>query len=174
MRRRHPLIEENVGILRQGVALIEQINDAVYANPKPPLMESGVGGHIRHCIDFYKRFLASFQTGRVNYALRQRNPLVETNRRLAIAEIEGIIESLSRLSSNDLQSVVQVIAEDVPGPLDAAVSSRSSVGRELQALLGHTIHHYAMVALALRLQGVAPSAEFGVAPSTLAYWRRTA
>jgi uncharacterized damage-inducible protein DinB len=174
MRRPHPLIEENIGVLRQGVALIEQITDAVYANAMPPLMESGVGGHIRHCIDFYKRFLSSFQTGRVNYVLRQRNPLVETNRHLAITEIEALIESLSRLSADDLQRDVQVIAEDVTVSLDAAVSSRSSVGRELQALLGHTIHHYAMVALALRLQGVAPSSEFGVAPSTLVYWRRTA
>lgn len=174
MRRSHPLIEENIGILRQGIALIEQIGDAVYANAKPPLMESGVGGHIRHCIDFYKRFLSSFQTGCLNYVLRQRNALIETNRRLAISEIEAIIEKLTQLSPDDLQRQVRVIAEDLPGPLDAGVWSCSSVGRELQALLGHTIHHYAMVALALRLQGVEPSAEFGVAPSTLAYWRRTA
>ncbi|MFL6213931.1 MAG: DinB family protein [Blastocatellia bacterium] len=174
MRRPHPLIEENVHILRQGVALIEQIGDAVYANAKPPMMESGVGGHLRHCIDFYQRFLSSFRTGRINYVLRQRNPMLETSRRLAISEIEAIIERLSQLSPDDLQSNVQVIAEDLTGPLDASAWSRSSVGRELQLLLGHTIHHYAMIALALRLQGVEPSAEFGVAPSTLAYWRRTA
>jgi hypothetical protein len=174
MRRSHSLIEENIRILRQGIALIEQIGDAIYANAKPPLMESGVGGHIRHCIDFYKRFFSSFQTGGINYVLRQRNPQIETNRRLAISEIEAVIERLSRLTADDLQSEVRVIAEDLPGPLDRSVWSCSSVGRELQALLGHTIHHYAMVALALRLQGVETSAEFGVAPSTLAHWRRTA
>ena len=38
----------------------------------------------------------------------------------------------------------------------------------LVALLG------LLIALALRLQGFEPSAEFGVAPSTLAYWRQTA
>ena len=174
MRRLHPLIAENINVLRQGIALIEQITDAMYANAKPPMMESGVGGHIRHCIDFYHRFLSSFQLGRINYVLRQRNPLIETSRRLAVSEIEAIIERLSPLSADDLQNEVQVIAEDLPGPMDASVENRSSVGRELQALLGHTIHHYAMVALALRLQGVEPSAEFGVAPSTLTYWRRTA
>lgn len=174
MRRLHPLIEENINVLRQGAALIEQITDAVYANAKPPMMESGVGGHVRHCIDFYKRFLSSFQTGRINYVLRQRNPLVETSRRLAVSEIEAIIAGLSPLSADDLRREVRVIAEGLPATLDAGLWSRSSVERELQALLGHTIHHYAMVALALRLQGIEPAAEFGVAPSTLAYWRRTA
>src|ERR1051325_9740316 len=110
MRRLHPLIEENISVLRQGVALIEQITDAVYANAKPPMMESGVGGHVRHCIDFYKRFLSSFRTGRINYVLRQRSLLVETSRRLAISEIEAIIESLSPLSADDLRREVRVIA----------------------------------------------------------------
>jgi hypothetical protein len=174
MRRLHPLIEENIAVLRQGAALIEQITDAVYANAKPPMMESGVGGHIRHCIDFYGCFLSSFKTGRINYVLRQRSPLVETNRRLAVAEIEKIIVRLSPLTADDLRRDVRVIAEELPASLVAGRWSRSSVERELQALLGHTIHHYAMVALALRLQDVEPGAEFGVAPSTLAYWRRTA
>ncbi|HKP10996.1 MAG TPA: hypothetical protein VJZ91_02760 [Blastocatellia bacterium] len=174
MERRHPLIEDNVSLLRQGIELIERVGDALYANARPPCMESGVGGHFRHCIDFYNRFLSSFSTGRINYLLRPRNPLVETSRRLAVAEVEAIIEKLRRLSPGDLQSDVQVIAEDFSGPLDAMAWSRSSVMRELQSLLGHTVHHYAMIALALRLQGFEPAAEFGVAPSTLAYWRRTA
>ena len=174
MEPRHPLIEDNVRLLGQGIELIEQVGDALYANTRPPLMESGVGGHFRHCLDFYNRFLSSFHTGRVNYVLRQRNPLLETSRRLAISEIEAIIEKLRRLSPDDLRSDVQVIAEDVSGPPGATAWGRSSAMRELQALLGHTVHHYAMIALALRLQGFEPAAEFGVAPSTLAYWRRTA
>jgi uncharacterized damage-inducible protein DinB len=44
---------------------------------------------------------------------------------------------------------------------------QSSVGRELQHLINHTVHHYAFVALILRLQGVAIEDDFGVAPSTL-------
>ena len=52
--------------------------------------------------------------------------------------------------------------------------SRSSIARELQSLLSHTVHHYAFIAVALRLQGVEPASDFGVAPSTLEYWRQTA
>ena len=174
MQRRHTLIQDNINALRQGVELIEAVSDAQFANARPPHMNSGVGGHFRHCIDFYNSFLRSFETGRINYVARQRNVRLETSRRLAVAEIETIIEKLRRVSPADLRREVQVIAEDTSGPLDASAWSGSSVLRELQSLLSHTIHHYAIIALALRLQGVEPPAEFGVAPSTLVYWRQTA
>ena len=174
MERSHTIIEDSINVLRQGIELVEQISNALYANARPPFMNSDVGGHFRHCIDFYNSFLSSFETGRINYLLRKRNQLVEIDRRLAVFEIEAIIEKLRRLSPTDLQSPVRVILEDSSGPLDAQGWSCSSVMRELQSLLSHTIHHYAIIALALRLQGFEPSAEFGVAPSTLAYWRQTA
>jgi hypothetical protein len=44
------------------------------------------------------------------------------------------------------------------------------VGRELQYLLSHTIHHYAIIGSILRAQGVEPGPDFGVAPSTLRHW----
>jgi hypothetical protein len=47
----------------------------------------------------------------------------------------------------------------------------TSLERELQFLLSHTVHHFALVALLLRAQGFEVSADFGVAPSTLAYWQ---
>jgi hypothetical protein len=174
MPRSHTIIEDSIQVLRRGIELVEQISDGLYANARPPFMNSGVGGHFRHCIDFYNSFLSSFETGRINYLLRKRNQLVEIDSTLAIFEIEAIIEKLRRLSPADLQSQVQVILEDSTGPLDALDWSCSSVMRELQSLLSHTIHHYAIIALALRLQGFEPSAEFGVAPSTLAYWSQTA
>lgn len=174
MQRSHTIIEDSIQVLRQGIELVEQISNGLYANARPPFMNSGVGGHFRHCIDFYNSFLSSFETGRINYLLRKRNQLVEIDSTLAIFEITAIIEKLRRLSPADLQSQVQVILEDSTGPLDAPDWSCSSVMRELQSLLSHTIHHYAIIALALRLQGFEPSAEFGVAPSTLAYWSQTA
>jgi hypothetical protein len=165
------LIEENVNALKQGVELIEEMGNCLYSNPKPPFLNNGVGSHFRHCIDFYNGFLSSVETGRINYVLRKRNRLVEANSSLAVLEIETIIEKLRRLSPAVLRKQVLVIAEDSGGALGW---SQSSVMRELQSLLSHTIHHYAVIALALRVQGFAPPEEFGVAPSTLAYWRQTA
>ena len=172
MERRHPLIEDNVHMLMRGVELIERIGDCLYANTKPPFFKGGVGSHFRHCLDFYDSFLASLATGKVNYASRRRNPLVETNRPRAIQEIEAIIERLRRIPPADLQQAVEVITEDATAAADSSAWGRSTIGRELQSLLSHTVHHYAMIALALRLQGFEPPEAFGVAPSTLAHWER--
>ena len=51
---------------------------------------------------------------------------------------------------------------------EPAVWSRSSLLRELQFALSHTVHHYAIIARQLRERGAEPGADFGVAPSTLA------
>ena len=174
MVHHNTIIEDNIDVLRQGIDLIEEMGNCLYANGKPPFLNNGVGSHFRHCIDFYNSLLSSFKTGRINYAIRKRNVLVETDGSLAIFEIESIIKDLRRLSPADLRRQVQVIVEDSLAPVDSSVWGGSTVMRELQSLLSHTTHHYAIIALALRLQGFNPPEEFGVAKSTLSYLRQSA
>ena len=59
-----------------------------------------------------------------------------------------------------------------PAPLGYAVSNhcvKKSVSRELQVLSSHTIHHFALIAMTLRLHGIEMDPDFGMAPSTLRY-----
>jgi hypothetical protein len=174
MNRDHRIIEDNITLLRQGNDLIREIGARLYANNKPPLLQNGVGSHFRHCIDFYHCFLTSFEVGKINYALRERDRLVEVDGSVAIAKITAIIKGLRRLSPVDLGKPVQVIVEDSSDPPDPAAWGGSTVMRELQSLLSHTTHHYAIIALTLRLQGFNLSEEFGVAKSTLVHWRKSA
>jgi hypothetical protein len=58
--------------------------------------------------------------------------------------------------------------------VDLAVWCNSSVLRELEFLQSHAVHHYSLIAALLRLHGIEPDAEFGVAPSTLKYWKEEA
>ena len=43
----------------------------------------------------------------------------------------------------------------------------STLSRELQFLVSHTVHHDALIAAAARALGVATEPDFGIAPSTL-------
>ncbi|MEP0552783.1 MAG: hypothetical protein ABJE29_00430, partial [Balneola sp.] len=45
--------------------------------------------------------------------------------------------------------------------------SVSSIRRELQFLVSHTVHHYALIGLILKTMDVEVPEDFGVAPSTL-------
>lgn len=174
MRRCDSLISANVRLLSQGIDLIERLDDASYSNANAALSLNAAGSHFRHCIDFYHCFLGTIGTGRINYDDRRRNEAVESGRELAITETEKIIEGLGKLFLADGHKELLVVLEESTAQRAPSASSRSSIMRELQSLLSHTIHHYAFIALSLRLQGIEPGEEFGVAPSTVEHWRQTA
>lgn len=164
------LIRHNILFLRQGVALLERLNSELYVKTVAPYFSSGVGKHIRHNLDHYESFLAGLVTGKINYDGRQRDHRVETDRRYAIEKMLAIIsrlEALTALKWNHSISVQMNEADEKsPSPW-----SGSTLGRELQFLMSHTVHHYALLAIILKIQGFDCDEDFGVAPSTLKYQR---
>ena len=165
------LVAGCVGALEQGLALLERLDDRLYHDTGGLPVQSGVGSHFRHCLDFYHAFLQGVEKGRVNYNRRGRDTLVERDRACAAAKIEITIEGLCALARLPGDTRLQVGPEDSDPDLTDAWCG-STLARELQFLFNHTLHHFALVALVLRLRGFEPGEEFGVAPSTLAYWRR--
>ena len=164
---KNPLTSDCLAVLQQGAALLETLDETLYGVPRNLPVRSGVGVHFRHCLEFYDNFLAGVATGRVDYQRRERDPQAETDRAFALTKIAITIDALENLPVADGATALLVRVED-----SAADSwCQSSLSRELQSLLSHTIHQYALIALMLRLQGVEPEASFGVAPSTLDYWR---
>lgn len=173
MQRCDRLVADNIAILRQGVELTSCLGP-LYSRATARCFRGNIGAHFRHCIDFYNCFLSSAGSGRINYDLRARNELVESDPELAAAELQGIVDGLRSFSFADGHTELLVVLEGPTRTHERPCWSRSSIARELQSLLSHTIHHYAFIAISLRLQGIEPASEFGVAPSTLEYWRQTA
>ncbi len=60
------------------------------------------------------------------------------------------------------------------GGAEAEQWSHSTVRRELQFLLSHTVHHFALIAVLLERFEIAVPDDFGIAPSTLKYWQAQA
>lgn len=166
------MTSRNVHLLEQGLSLLEQIDESLYMGAPDGIAKAGVGSHMRHCLDFYDSFLLGVgagEQGRIDYDWRERNPLIEKDRSIAKAKIEATIAKLGGLKADGQQSLlVKLEGEQVQRN---STWSHSSVNRELQFLLSHTVHHYALMAMLLRLQGFEPAADFGVAPSTLKYWQ---
>lgn len=161
------LIDDNIGYLQQAASLLQRMPDDLYRKNTTLALSSSVGPHLRHCLEHYESFLAGWQTGQIDYDARARNVHVETERRYALALIEEIITALRCIEENDAERGVHV-KQDSNAAHEAAMPwSASSVRRELQFLVSHTVHHYALIAMILRLHGFEPDADFGVAPSTL-------
>ncbi len=162
----------NVSFLEQGIRLIRRLDDEQFRKASAGPFRGGVGSQFRHCLDFYGCFLGGLDGGRVDYCDRERDLRIETDREAAENATREVILALSALGAATADTALEVNSELSMGS-SRPCWSRSSVRRELQFLLSHTIHHYALISSMLAQQGFrfeGEYAEFGVAPSTLHHW----
>ena len=156
------LLETNLRLLAQGLELLERLDESIYPDRR-------VGAQFRHILDFYECFTGGLTCGRIDYNARRRDEAVEKRRSEGIARLRALSVRLARYSLPADDSVLLVRPEDME---ELAVSDQwiaSSAARELQFLLSHTTHHYALIGFALQAIGVPVDPDFGVAPSTLLY-----
>jgi uncharacterized damage-inducible protein DinB len=165
------LAHDNIHFIRQALSLLEVLDDESYCKPYPPFFASGIGAHLRHNFDHYRSFLDGLGTWKIDYDARARDACLETDREYAGRQLQEIIRELDKISEADTDVPV-LVRMDSDGETELpATWRRSTVGRELQFLVSHTVHHYALIAVLLRLHGLEPSEDFGCAPSTLRYQR---
>lgn len=158
------LISTNIEWLNQARSLVDQLDDERYALSPESLAPHRVGSHLRHVLDFYDCFLSGLSSSRVDYDARKRDESIESSRRAAVRKICVITQRLKEIPAGDGDAVIFVRAEKT-----ADVYLRSTVGRELQSLSTHTIHHFALIALTLKVHGFPVDAAFGMSPSTLRF-----
>ncbi len=169
VQRQEYLITANIGWLRQAEALLDRISDAVYTAMPAGLGPQKAAGHLRHILEFYECFLAGLADSHIDYDARKRDLSVETSRHAAQLRIRALIHALRNEPALRTDCVVWIRVEDAAECRVLEPFLVSSVGRELQVLSSHTIHHFALMATTLRALGVAVDPDFGVAPSTLRY-----
>ena len=164
---------QNIELLRQGITLLRKIDDDLYSGSGPDHEASYlVGPHMRHCVDAYRCLLDGLEDKSVDYDARGRDPRLESERAAGLEAMERLVEGLGRLAVVDPEVELTVRVDTPAGAHGPEAASRSTLHRELQFLVGHTVHHFALIAMILRQNGFDPGREFGVAPSTLAHWER--
>ena len=161
------IIDDNIRYLQQGLQLLRGMTDEQYVHTCPPMYASGIGGHLRHCLDHYFQVMAGMVEGKVDYDSRERDVSIETDRAHAIVCTEELVNHLKELPEGALNTTLSCKMDS--GGDHGVIWSDSSVRREMQFLVSHTVHHYALIAMILRHQGVEPHPDFGVAPSTVRY-----
>ena len=161
------MIEHNILCLKQGLTLLEEISDDIYIHADPPIYPSGIGDHYRHCLEHYISFLDGYDRQAIDYDARKRDKRTATDRAYAGKLTRKITDQLNTLSCDGKPFRIKMDCRQ--DGEQGAVWTHSSPERDLQYLQAHTIHHFALIAVILRLQGYEPGEAFGVAPSTLTY-----
>jgi len=164
------LIEANVNCLEQGICLLESLSDEIYSSKCREVFGSSIGEHFRHNIDHYLAFREGFARGRIDYDARERNISLQDNSSEARHLMADLVSFLRAIEQEDLEKQLEIRMDDGGD----STWSRTSLRRELQFLLSHTIHHYALiVSIANRREPTCFPDGFGVAPSTLHYREAT-
>jgi hypothetical protein len=141
--------------------LLQQINSEEYTKQHFELSNATIGEHMRHIIEMYQCLIISYENGIVNYDLRNRDLGLQTKLELAIAEIELLKNKIPLANKKMLVN---------QGKNEVTFSIETNYFRELLYNLEHSIHHQALIKVALlKLPHVKISENFGVARSTIEY-----
>lgn len=160
------LQQDNCFLLRRFLTIIESLTDGQYLLDKQPLFNSSIGAHTRHVLDHYQAFIDGLPMGYINYDARDRVLDVELNRSVAIEKITTIITCMTQIENHDQSLLVSMNLG--MSETKEVVPQRSTIGRELAFLHGHSVHHEALIAFILRALNIDLDVDdIGLAPSTV-------
>jgi hypothetical protein len=165
---RAALISAAEDVLRQGLALLDNIDEQSYSQKEDGAWGSSIGAHYRHVLDHFLCLIEGLWDFQINYDHRGRNRDIESSIETARHATVDLIEGLSAISHTVLKQECTVVYS-VGYNENAAQAVHSVVARELMFCVGHAIHHYAIVKLLCSLRGAPLPYDFGIAPSTLKY-----
>lgn len=160
------LVEQNATLMDQAVDVLARMSDAVYQRRCTLLGGQRIGPQIRHVIEFYECLLNGVDHRRVNYDARRRDPVLESDRCAAITKLWSIRDRLGSDERLREDRALWVVPE---GGTPSDGYALSSLGRELEAVESHTVHHFALIAMLLLAAGIQVPENFGVSRATLRY-----
>lgn len=143
-------------------SIIDQLSRNQFSEKLELLNFSSIGQHVRHVLEFYVCLSQGIQSGKVDYDQRVRNLCIETDPKYAM----GILDELSNVfCCEEIEDTALSNSIEYNG---VSLIANSSVSRELIYLIEHSIHHYAIIGIALRsyFSHVTIPENFGVAYST--------
>jgi hypothetical protein len=128
----------NLAIIKQLLDLLESFPFECYPQPLKVLHGSSIGQHTRHIVEFYQCLLAGSTTGEVNYDARERKLEIETDKHFAIDCLENCTTQLMQIDGDKSLVMKAFLADKI-------VALPTSLFRELNYLIEHTVHHLAII-----------------------------
>ena len=152
--------------LNELLDLLSQISDSDYSCPCRDLSNATIGEHTRHIIEMFQCLENQYENGIVNYDIRKRDYLIQTNTDFAR---ECILQILNQIEKPNKSLQLQQIVDGSILLID------SNYNRELLYNLEHCIHHQALIKVAIIQSATIKIDEnFGVARSTIEYRKQCA
>ncbi|MEO1261245.1 MAG: hypothetical protein AAFZ15_20750 [Bacteroidota bacterium] len=158
-------------IIEQMVELLEKLSIQQYGQPLQLFNGSSIGQHFRHIYDCYNCLYQGIEYGRVDYAKRERDALIETDPNHATGKFTELLTGVGALNEDQSVNIVADFSSELNASRPVVTST---IARELMYAYDHAVHHLAMIKMGLK--EICPNVEvnknLGVAPSTVKHWKQ--
>lgn len=148
--------------------LLKGLSQEQYSRKLEILTDASIGQHVRHILEFYQCLYKGQESKEVNYDARQRDFKLETDLHFASKTIDEIINTLVDFK-NDFPVTFVVDYSTLNNQTPTLI--QSTFYRELAYNLEHSIHHQALIKVAITEMKLTSLVKgtFGYAPSTIRY-----
>ncbi len=147
--------------LKENIELLRQLSNDEFCKKNPELSQATIGEHMRHIIELMGCLLDNYEEGIINYDNRNRNIQIQSDVNYAISILEKQLTIIDK-QNKQLSLIHNCFSAEEVLP--------TNYFRELLYNLEHSIHHQALIKVALyNFLHITISDSFGVAPSTLEY-----
>jgi uncharacterized damage-inducible protein DinB len=159
-------------LLEELEGLVSSLTDEQYASTGSTVFPSSIGGHVRHSLDHVAALVRGIKCGRIDYDDRERGTPVESSRAAALEAMRGLASRFAWFPGLLLDR--RVFTKSRVSGSAPAVEVFSTVGRELDFVASHMVHHNAIIGAIARELGASVPPRFGYPPSTIEWLERNA
>ncbi len=143
-------------------AVLEELTQQDYTTPSQHLSGCTIGQHVRHIIELFVELNKGYESGTVNYEGRQRDYQLENDNGFAIEALDDILHQF--LKHDKSLALLTDLSLDGSG----CFSIGTTYYREIIFNIEHTVHHMALVRVAVQeLTDIVLPNSFGVAATTI-------
>ena len=152
-------------ILNQLSSILTQLNDDEYTKELLILNNQTIGKHTRHILEFFQAIVYSEHY--ICYDERKRDSGLETSVTYTLNCISEVKNNFFNINPHQSIQFKQLIG-------DTFVETKSSIEREIIYCIDHSIHHFAIIKIALKdsFHHVTINEDFGIAYSTINYHKK--
>jgi len=155
------MFKSSIQTLNQFREVLTQLPEDCFSKPCDPLSGATIGQHTRHIIELYQCLLQGYNSAEVSYDNRKRDKKIEQEVLFADLQLQEIQLSLEQ---SNKQLVISYVLNKNEERLE------SNYFREVMYNLEHTIHHLALIKVAInQFTDILLPDSFGVAPSTMQF-----
>lgn len=151
-------------VFEQVRTVLNALTTEQYGQSGSMLLNASIGQHVRHIIELFMELNTGYEAGVVNYENRKRDRRTETDLAFATALLIDIEAALEKPDK------ILVLEAGFDGGKETVIQLHTSYYRELAYNIEHSIHHLAMIRVAINQLATIPVDEnFGIAAATIKY-----